>query len=56
MGLLPFKEGDTYNGSMIKESIESIKELAEINGYFIEIDPKLSENSELKEIDVNIYR
>ena len=55
-GLLPFKEGDTYNGSMIKESIESIKELAEINGYsFIEIDPKLSENSELKEIDVNIY-
>ena len=40
---LPFKIGDIYDASKIKESVEQIKNSAELSGYtFIQINPKAS--------------
>ena len=52
---LPFKEDETYDYSKIKDSIQDIKNLAELNGYsFIEIDPVLKQNFNMQQINVNI--
>ena len=53
--LISANAGDVFNRSKISESIEIIKELAEGDGYsFIEINPKFSDNSVTKTIDIEI--
>ncbi len=52
---LPFKNGDIYNASKIKESVNQIKNLAELSGYtFIEINPNIKINSEQNTVDVDL--
>ncbi len=49
------KKGDIYNSSEIKNSIERIKSLAELEGYsFIEINPNLTENKDKGEVDIEL--
>ncbi len=51
---LPFKTGDSYNASKIKDSVKLIKNSAELSGYtFIEINPKLTTDSEKKLVNIN---
>ena len=53
--LIPVSEGDEFNKSKIADSIETIKDIAEGNGYtFVEILPSYSENNKQKTIDVLI--
>ena len=55
LSLISANAGDVFNRSKISESIEIIKELAEGDGYsFIEINPKFSDNSVTKTIDIEI--
>ena len=50
---LPFNSGDLYDASKIKESVEKIKNSAELSGYsFIDITPRL-ENDQTNQV-VNI--
>ena len=52
---LPFKVGDLYDASIIKKSVEQIKDVAALNGYtFIEINPQLKLKEEENIVDVNI--
>ncbi len=52
---LPISTGDEYNASKIKESVEGIKDLAELQGYsFIEINPKLKKEDNNIDIDIII--
>ena len=52
---LPFSEGNIYDASKIKDSVEGIKDLAELEGYsFIEINPLLEKNEDNGTVDVNI--
>ena len=52
---LPFKSGDLFNSSQIKDSIEQIKDTAELSGYsFIEIKPLLDTNTEQKIVNLEI--
>ena len=52
---LPFKTGDQYDASKIKQSIEQIKGYAEQSGYtFIEINPILKIDSEKKLMIVDL--
>ena len=51
----PIKEGNIFNRSLIKESIEQLKELAQLEGYsFIEIDTNLLDGSEENSVDVKL--
>ena len=51
---IPFNAGDSYNASKIKDSVKLIKNAAELSGYtFIQINPKLTTNSEKKLVNVN---
>ncbi len=53
--ILPIKEGNIFNGSLIKDSVEQLKELAQLEGYsFIEIDTNLSDGSEENSVDVKL--
>ena len=55
LSLISANAGDVFDRSKISESIEIIKELAEGDGYsFIEINPKFSDNSVTKTIDIEI--
>ena len=55
LSLISASEGDIFDRSKISESIETIKELAEGEGYsFIDIDPKFKEKSEDKTINIEI--
>ncbi len=52
---LPFSQGNIYDASKIKDSVEGIKDLAELEGYsFIEINPLLEKNDDKGTVDVNI--
>ena len=52
---LPFSSGNVYNASTIKESIQDIKSLAELNGYsFIKIEPVLKKDELNNQIDVEL--
>ena len=52
---LPFSSGNVYNASKIKESIQDIKSLAELNGYsFIKIEPVLKKDELNNQIDVEL--
>ena len=51
---LPFKMGDTYNASKVKESVEMIKNSAELSGYtFIEINPRLEPDENNLSVNIN---
>ena len=53
--ILPIKEGNIFNRSVIKESVEQLKELAQLEGYsFIEIDTNLLDGSEENSVDVKL--
>ncbi len=53
--MIPVVKSQTFNKSLITDSIDSIKELAEVNGYtFIDIDPNFIENTDTKTIDVTL--
>ncbi len=53
--ILPIKKGNIFNRSLLKESIEQLKELAKLEGYsFIEIDTNLLDGSEVNEVDVKL--
>ncbi len=55
LSVISANSGDVFNRSKISESIELIKELAEGEGYsFIEINPRFSEQSENKTINIEI--
>ncbi len=52
---LPFSSGNVYNASTVKESIQDIKSLAELNGYsFIKIEPVLKKDELNNQIDVEL--
>tara|TARA_B100000886_G_scaffold293869_1_gene220178 strand:- start:5496 stop:7742 length:2247 start_codon:yes stop_codon:yes gene_type:complete len=53
--IIPFSKGQIFNRSKISDSIDAIKELAEVSGYsFIEIDTSFSENAKEKTIDITL--
>ena len=53
--LLPIKEDDLFDRSLISKSIDQLKDVAQLEGYtFIDIATDLSENSELNIIDVRL--
>ena len=55
LSLISASKGDTFNRSKISDSIETIKELAEGDGYsFIEIKPKFEEKFDDKVINIEI--
>ena len=55
LALIAANKGDTFNRSKISDSIETIKELAEGEGYsFIEINPKFKDKLDDKTIDIEI--
>ena len=50
---LKFKEGEVFDQSKIKESVKTIKEIAELQGYsFAEIDPITKKDDENKKINI----
>ena len=50
------KKGDLFNNNKIKNNIESIRSLAELEGYsFIEIEPNIKEDVEKGLIDVELF-
>ncbi len=52
---LPIKEGEIYDRSKIKKSVEELKEIAQLEGYtFIDIETNLIDNEKLNLIDVKL--
>ena len=55
LSVISASPGELFNKSLISDSIEIIKELAENEGYsFIEIIPRFEEDLESKKININI--
>ena len=55
LSLIPVNSGDIFDRSKISDSIETIKELAEGEGYsFVEIKPKFKENFDNKTVNIEI--
>ena len=55
LSVISASSGKTFNKSMISDSIETIKELAENEGYsFIEIIPRFREEEESNKINIDI--
>ena len=55
LSLIPVTSGDTFDRSKIFDSIETIKELAEGEGYsFVEIKPKFKEDYDNKTVNIEI--
>ena len=53
--ILPIKEGNIFNRSLIKDSVKELKEIAQLEGYsFIEIDTRLLDGSESDAINVKL--
>ena len=51
----PIKEGNIFNRSLIKDTIERLKERAQLEGYsFIEIDTNLLDGSEENLVDIRL--
>lgn len=51
---LPIVSGDIYNASKIRDSVEGIKNIADLQGYtFIEIEPNISKRTEEQLIDID---
>ena len=55
INILPIKEGNIFNRSLIKDSVKELKEIAQLEGYsFIEIDTRLLDGSESNAINVKL--
>ncbi len=55
IAISPIKKGNIFNRSLLKESVEQLKELAQLEGYsFIEIDTNLLDGSEANSVDVTL--
>ncbi len=53
--ILPIKQGNIFNRSLLKDSIEQLKELAQLEGYsFIEIDTNLVSSNEANTVDIKL--
>ena len=53
--ILPIKQGNIFNRSLLKDSTETLKELAQLKGYsFIKIDTNLLEGKIANTIDIRI--
>tara|TARA_Y200000002_G_scaffold266920_1_gene221879 strand:+ start:104 stop:2317 length:2214 start_codon:yes stop_codon:yes gene_type:complete len=53
--ILPIKKGNVFDGSLLRESVEQLKEIAQSEGYsFIEIDTNLLDGSEANTVDVRL--
>ena len=53
--ILPIKKGNIFDRSLLKESVEQLKELAQLEGYsFIEVDTRLLDGSEENAVDVKL--
>ena len=53
--ILPIKQGNIFNRSLLQDSIEQLKELAQLQGYsFIEIDTNLLDGNEVNTVDINL--
>ena len=53
--ILPINEGDVFDRSKIRDSIDELKELAQLEGYtFIDIDANLVNDDKLKTVDINL--
>ena len=53
--ILPIKQGNIFNRSLLNESIEQLKELAQLQGYsFIEIDTNLLDGDEANTVDIKL--
>ncbi len=53
IAISPIKKGNIFDRSLLKESVEQLKELAQLEGYsFIEIDTNLLDGSEANSVDV----
>ncbi len=53
--ILPIKHGNIFNRSLLKDSIDQLKELAQLQGYsFIEIDTNLTDGNEANTVDVKL--
>ncbi len=52
---LPAKEGNVFDRSLVKKSIDQLKELAQLEGYtFIEISTDFSENIDKKSLNIKL--
>ncbi|MFL2900853.1 MAG: outer membrane protein assembly factor BamA [Candidatus Pelagibacterales bacterium] len=53
--ILPIKQGNIFNQSLLKDSVEDLKELAQLEGYsFIEIDTDLFDGSDENTVDIRL--
>ncbi len=53
--ILPIKKGNIFDRSLLKDSVEQLKELAQLEGYtFIEIETNLLDGSEANTVDVRL--
>ena len=53
--ILPIKKGNIFDRSLLKESVEQLKELAQLEGYsFIEVDTRLLDGSEENAVDIKL--
>ncbi len=53
--ILPIKEGNIFNQSLLQDSIEQLKELAQLEGYsFIEIDTNLLDGNDPNAVDIRL--
>ncbi len=53
--VLPIKKGNLFNRSLLNESVENLKEFAQLEGYsFIEIDTNLSDGTDENTVDVKL--
>ncbi len=51
---LPIISGNIYNASKIKDSVDGIKNIADLQGYtFIEINPRISKQTENRLVDID---
>ena len=55
MNSINISENEIFNGKKIKDSIDQIRQIAELQGYsFIEINTKTSKNNENSTIDIEL--
>ena len=53
--ILPIKKGNMFDRSLLRESVEQLKEIAQSEGYsFIEIDTNLLDGNEANTVDVRL--
>ena len=52
---LPIKDGNLFDRSLVKKSVDELKEYAQLDGYsFIDINTEFFENTESKSLDIRL--